>query len=66
MRKKNFKLSHQKNIKPNEDHNGGDDEKQKEAGEKASKDMNLENLFLKTPDFVADLSNWHCVCWICQ
>ena len=30
------------NIKPNEDHDGGNDEKQKEADQKASKDMNLE------------------------
>ena len=28
--------------KPNEDHDGGNEEKQKEAGQKASKDMNLE------------------------
>jgi hypothetical protein len=26
---------------PNEDHDGGNDEKQDEAGQKASKDMNL-------------------------
>ena len=30
------------NIKPNEDHDGGNDKKQKEADQKASKDMNLE------------------------
>ena len=29
--------------KPNEDHDGGNDDKQKEASQKASKDMNLEN-----------------------
>ena len=34
------------NIKPNEDHDGGNDEKQKEADQKASKDMNL-NFYIK-------------------
>ena len=31
--------------KPNEDHDGGNDEKQEEAGQKASKDMNLEKIY---------------------
>ena len=34
---------------PNEDHDGGNDEKQKEAGQKARKDMNLQICQTRTP-----------------
>ena len=33
---------------PNEDHDGGNDEKQKEAGQKARKDMNLQIFQTRT------------------